>query len=169
MDTTWGQKKNHEDMTNTNEEVIRRAEAALNKQRILRLEETELKQKEKERGLIDHPDHLVTIPKWLWKPKRLKMASEGYQEQRRELIAEVLRQPKWPREYNDPIKACKVKGSLRLSEFPGKKRDGLPRHNWWLEGIKEYWDHITNPTVGGNTRFTSVSYTHLTLPTIYSV
>ena len=34
MDTTWGQKKNNEDMTNTNEEVIRRAEAAINHNRI---------------------------------------------------------------------------------------------------------------------------------------
>ena len=29
-------------------------------------------------------------------------------------------------------------------DFPGKYRGGRKRDNWWIEGIQEYWNHITN-------------------------
>ena len=68
--------------------------------------------------------------------------SEEYEIRRSKLIAEVLRKnadtkPK------DPITDFLAPGSLILADFPGKHRDGNPRHNWWTTGIKNDWNDIT--------------------------
>ena len=55
----------------------------------------------------------------------------------------------------NPITAFRKVETLELAGFDGKHQDGRKRNNWWLEGIKEYWAHITNPAVGGRTRFTA--------------
>ena len=81
----------------------------------------------------------MTPPTHLWKIKKVKLVGEIYSESRRELIAEVLRA-----EAGDPIAACKRHDSLELVTYPGKMRKGHPRDNWWVEGLKEYWEHITN-------------------------
>ena len=126
-----------------------------------KLREFEWRNREQSLGLKDHPEHLLKPPKKLQREKTFKKASEIYNEERRELIGEVLRQPRWPNTYNDPVKSCKDPTSLHLVEFPGKKRGGPPRHNWWIEGVKEYWDHITNPPRGGEARFTAYNGTKL--------
>ena len=71
-------------------------------------------------------------PKRLWKLKKIKKASDLYLEEKRELIAEVLRAPQ-----GDPIKSCKNPETLDLLDFPGKYRGGRKRDNWWIEGIHE--------------------------------
>ena len=43
------------------------------------------------------------------------------------------------------LRSCKNPTSLQLVEFEGKYRDCRKRDNWWLEGIAEYWKHITTP------------------------
>ena len=47
-------------------------------------------------------------------------------------------------EPTNPITACRNHHNLDLLDFPGKYRSGRKRDNWWLEGTKEYWTHITN-------------------------
>ena len=32
--------------------------------------------------------------------------------------------------------------TLKLKEYPGKKKWGGPRHNWWKFGAKHYWENV---------------------------
>ena len=100
------------------------------------MHEYELKCREHYLGLKTHD---VNPPKHLWKLKRIRKASDLYLEAQRELIGEVLRAPE-----GSPIKACKNPLSLELQDFEGKYRGGRKRDNWWIEGVKQYWKHITN-------------------------
>ena len=59
-------------MDNKNDEVYRKAEEAINKNRCERLEQYELRRKENERGIANHPDKQINPPKSLWKPKEIK-------------------------------------------------------------------------------------------------
>ena len=138
-DTTWAQIKHGQQPTNTNEEIWETAGKKLNEGRIERLAEYDLKHKENRLNITHYEDTELKPPKHLWKPTKIKKASERYIETRRELIGEVLRAHK-----SNPITACRNYPSLDLLEFPGKKRDGHPRDNWWTEGTEEYWEHITN-------------------------
>ena len=73
----------------------------------------------------------------LHKSEKIKKLSEQYEERRKSMIAEVLRSNQKP--YNkedDPIRNFLVRGTLELSNFAGKHRDGNPRHNWWTVGLK---------------------------------
>ena len=53
-----------------------------------------------------------------------------------------------------------------MVEFEGKYREGRKRVNWWLEGINEYWKHITTPLkteYSSKTRFSAYQYETLNL------
>ena len=65
----------------------------------------------------------------------------------------------------DPICACKNQKNLNLVEFEGKKRDGNPRHNFWIKGTEKYWKHITNDYFQQlkNTNLNRKNKTHITL------
>ena len=74
---------------------------------------------------------------------RIKKMSEKLEIRRSKLIAEVLKENANIKHEN-PITDFLVAGTLSLSNFPGKHRDGNPRHNWWTKGLEKYWKTITS-------------------------
>ena len=70
MDTTWAQKKNNQDMTNKREEIIAKANEALNENRVKRLEDFFYKYREHISGIKIYEHEEVTPPTHLWEIKK---------------------------------------------------------------------------------------------------
>ena len=72
----------------------------------------------------------------LFKPiKEILPLDEVYLRAKRKPIIQIISQ-----EDHEPTKFATTNDTLKVKEYPYKKKQHGQRYNWWVKGLNAYWD-----------------------------